>query len=125
MHPVSSVKAAIKVYLRVHGRHSFLLILEAANDLEQTLHSEQKNEKSDEQRCSKRLQPPRGTRVLWQASDEVGKIKRGGKRDKNTQLLGGGALESLLAALPVLTLQFGQVVLLLHRLPCYQPLVQP
>lgn len=50
------------------------------------------------------------------------------KDDENNteiELLGGGALESLLAALPVLPLQFGQVVLLLHRLPCYQPLVQP
>lgn len=42
-----------------------------------------------------------------------------------SELLGGGALQSLLTALQKLTLLFGQVVLHLHRLPCDQPLVQP
>lgn len=41
------------------------------------------------------------------------------------ELLGGCTLELLLAALPVLALQFGQVVLFLDRLPGDQPLVQP
>lgn len=63
-----------KVYLSIHGRHSFLLVLEAADDLQQTLHSEQEGTR-DMKHCSKRVQPPRGTRVLWQASDEVGGIK--------------------------------------------------